>query len=196
MAPAPAGGRCCGFVTVAVSLRSQPGGARGGRSRIHVLHWWWRGPAEGAVTMRTELVGRELELAALTDCLAATVAGRPQLVLCQGEAGIGKTRLAGELVALAAAKGALGVWGLAADAWSAPPYWPWWQVFRAVASTVDLATISRERRLDAELARLAPDVFSSPEAQRGSARGRTIGSGSSMRWHACCDRSVFRPRWS
>jgi DNA-binding CsgD family transcriptional regulator len=119
--------------------------------------------------MRTELVGRELELAALTRCLAAAVEGRPQLVWCQGEAGIGKTRLSDELVALAAAKGALGVWGLAADSSSAPPYWPWWQVFRAVANTVDLATISRERRLDADLARLAPDVFSSPEAQRESA---------------------------
>ncbi len=127
------------------------------------------GPLSVGGDMRTELVGRELELATLTDCLTAAVAGRPQLVWCQGEAGIGKTRLADELVALAAAKGALGVWGLAADSSSAPPYWPWWQVFRAVANTVDLATISRERRLDADLARLAPDVFSSPEAQRESA---------------------------
>src|SRR3989337_2836481 len=108
--------------------------------------------------MRTELVGRELELAALTDCLAAAVAGRPQLGVCPGEGGMGRTRLADELVALAAAKGALAVWGLAADSSSAPPYWPWWQVLRAVATTVDLATISRERRLHADLARLAPAV--------------------------------------
>ncbi len=116
--------------------------------------------------MRTELLGREPELAALTKCLAAAVEGRPQLVLCQGEAGIGKTRLAHELVALASTKGALAAWGLAADSLSAPPFWPWWQVLRVIASTVDLATISRERWLDADLARLAPDVFLAQEAQR------------------------------
>ena len=54
--------------------------------------------------MPTELVGRERELAALTECLAAALDGRPQLVLFQGEPGIGKTRLAQEVVALAAAK--------------------------------------------------------------------------------------------
>ena len=117
--------------------------------------------------MRTELLGRAPELAVLTECLAAAVEGRPHVVLCQGEPGIGKTRLADELVALAVTKGALGAWGLAADSSGAPPYWPWWQALRAVANTVDLVTISRDRQLDADLGRLAPDVFQSPEADPG-----------------------------
>lgn len=124
--------------------------------------------------MQTELVGREPELAILTECLSAALDGRPQVVVCQGEPGIGKTRLATELVTSATAMGVLSAWGVAADSSSAPPYWPWWQVLRAIANTLDLPSMSRTRRLDAELARLAPDVFSSEEAQGqdGSAEDR------------------------
>ncbi|MET0522393.1 MAG: ATP-binding protein, partial [Jiangellaceae bacterium] len=41
----------------------------------------------------TALFGRSAELARLRGCLAETVGGLPQLVVCSGEAGIGKTRL-------------------------------------------------------------------------------------------------------
>jgi ATP/maltotriose-dependent transcriptional regulator MalT len=37
-------------------------------------------------------------------------AGRGRLLLCTGEAGIGKTRLAGETAAMAAARGAAVAW--------------------------------------------------------------------------------------
>lgn len=83
--------------------------------------------------------------------------------MCRGEAGIGKTRLADEVVTRAAALGALCAWGLAADSVGAPPYWPWRQVLSALADTVDIANIARERRLDTDLERLAPDVFSARE---------------------------------
>ncbi len=63
------------------------------------------------------------------------------------------------------AQGALTAWGSAADSSSAPPYWPWRQVLRAVAEAVDLAAISRARGLDVDLARLAPDVFPSADPQ-------------------------------
>jgi predicted ATPase len=52
--------------------------------------------------MRTELVGRETEFAALADCLDAALEGHPRVVLCRGEPGIGKTRLAEDLSGLAA----------------------------------------------------------------------------------------------
>jgi predicted ATPase len=51
------------------------------------------------------LVGRDRELARVTGLLDDALAGRGQLVLCTGEAGIGKTRLAEELAAAAAARG-------------------------------------------------------------------------------------------
>jgi predicted ATPase len=44
------------------------------------------------------LVGRDSEWAQLLDCWQDAVAGTPQLVLIEGEAGIGKTRMAEELV--------------------------------------------------------------------------------------------------
>jgi predicted ATPase len=51
--------------------------------------------------------------------------GRGRLILCTGEAGIGKTRLAEEIAALAAARGAAVVWARATDPGSSPPYGLW-----------------------------------------------------------------------
>nr|MBA3266116.1 AAA family ATPase [Nocardioidaceae bacterium] len=109
--------------------------------------------------MQTGLVGREPELAMLRGCLEAALEGHPRMVACLGEPGIGKTRLAEELLTSAAAQGVLGVWGVAVDAEGAPPYWPWRQVLRAVGNGIDLAAIAAEHRLTADLANLAPDIF-------------------------------------
>ena len=54
------------------------------------------------------MVGRDRELARVTGLLDDALAGRGRLVLCTGEAGIGKTRLAEELAAAAAASGCSG----------------------------------------------------------------------------------------
>jgi len=54
----------------------------------------------GAVVRRNlvspVLVGRDNELAALTEALDAAVAGEPSVVIVSGEAGVGKTRLVEE----------------------------------------------------------------------------------------------------
>lgn len=107
--------------------------------------------------MRTPFVGRGRELGALRAALADARAGRPRVVLCRGEPGIGKTRLAEELVAHA--DGAVVGWGAALDAAGAPPYWPWRQALRGLARTVDPGVRAEELGVGAELARLAPDVF-------------------------------------
>lgn len=111
----------------------------------------------------TELVGRDPELAVLAECLGAAQEGHARLVLCQGEPGIGKTRLAEELLTLAAAKGVPGVWGVAVESAGAPPYWPWRQLLGAVADRVDLTAIADEHRLTGELVGLAPELFASWE---------------------------------
>jgi DNA-binding CsgD family transcriptional regulator len=71
------------------------------------------------------MVGRDRELARVTGLLDDALAGRGRLVLCTGEAGIGKTRLAEELAAAASARGVPVAWARAADRGSSPPYGLW-----------------------------------------------------------------------
>ena len=78
--------------------------------------------------VRDEFVGRRRELAYLRGWLTAAVEGQPRLVLCGGEPGIGKTRLASELAEVASASyGAGVVWARASEDGGAPPFWLWRQ---------------------------------------------------------------------
>ena len=122
--------------------------------------------------MRTELVGRERELAALVAHFESALAAHPRVVLCCGEPGIGKTRMAEELTGLAASRGVSVAWGPAAESSGAPPYWPWRQVLRAVSASVDVAKIAGKLGVLPDLVRLSPEVFGAPGGDRG-------GSGSS-----------------
>ncbi len=138
------------------------------------MNWGRQGGTE-RIVVRAELVGREAEMGVLVESLDEALAGRPHVVLCQGEPGIGKTRLVDELVQVATTRGALCAWGLASDALGAPPHWEWWQILRAVANDVDVLDIAQRRRLDRDLAGLAPDVFPSEvsaEARTSSADDR------------------------
>jgi DNA-binding CsgD family transcriptional regulator len=83
------------------------------------------------------IVGRRRELAVLREWLDAARDGAGRLVLCAGEPGIGKTRLAQELAGVALAAGAAVVWGRCAEIVGAPAYWPWRQVLRALGSDPD-----------------------------------------------------------
>jgi predicted ATPase len=71
------------------------------------------------------MVGRDRELARVTGLLDDALAGRGRLVLCTGEAGIGKTRLAEEVAAAAGARGVPVAWARASDRGSSPPYGLW-----------------------------------------------------------------------
>jgi AAA ATPase domain len=81
------------------------------------------GPVGGVASV--PMVGRDRELARVTLLLDAALAGDGRLVLCTGEAGIGKTRLAEEAAASAAARGVPVAWARAADQDSLPPYGLW-----------------------------------------------------------------------
>ena len=73
--------------------------------------------------MTPPLLGRARELDALRGWLDDARGGHGRLVLCVGEAGIGKTRLCQELAGLAA--GVRVAWGRCADTDGAPAFWPW-----------------------------------------------------------------------
>jgi DNA-binding CsgD family transcriptional regulator len=80
-------------------------------------------PEEG--TAAVPFVGRDRELARVAGLLDGARAGRGRLLLCTGEAGIGKTRLAEETAALAAARGAAVTWARSSDRDISPPYGLW-----------------------------------------------------------------------
>jgi len=69
-------------------------------------------------------LGRTAEFGALIECYQRVHAGQPQLVLIQGETGIGKTRLASEFVGWAQAQGAEVLAGRALQTGRQLPYQP------------------------------------------------------------------------
>jgi DNA-binding CsgD family transcriptional regulator/tetratricopeptide (TPR) repeat protein len=71
------------------------------------------------------MIGRDRELTGVMLLLDDALAGGGRLVLCTGEAGIGKTRLAEEVAASAAARGVPVAWARAPDRDSMPPYGLW-----------------------------------------------------------------------
>lgn len=73
------------------------------------------------------LVGRRAELESLSGWLDDALAGHPRLVLCGGEPGIGKTRLAAELTRLAQTRGVTTRWARTHEDVGLPPYWMWRQ---------------------------------------------------------------------
>jgi predicted ATPase len=112
---------------------------------------------------RGALVGREREVDALAGWLDAAVAGEPRLVLCGGEPGVGKTRLAEELAELAGVRQLPVLWGRAVEADGSPPYWPWRQVLRSPGRLGGAGRIAADLRVTADLAVLAPEVFPGEE---------------------------------
>ena len=80
------------------------------------------------------LVGRDRDVGVLLGCLEEAERGRARLVVCVGEPGIGKSLLADELSRTARSRGAVVAWGRAAATDGAPPYRPWLEVLRALAT--------------------------------------------------------------
>src|SRR5579859_5211987 len=76
-------------------------------------------------------IGREWELAQLRVALGEAQAGRGQLFVVSGEAGIGKTRLVGKLTDHADNKNVRVLWGRCWEGEETPAFWPWIQIFRA-----------------------------------------------------------------
>ena len=104
-------------------------------------------------------VGRQREMADLKAALEDSLAGHGRLVMLVGEPGIGKTRTAQELVALATKRGALALWGRIREEQGAPAYWPWVQMLRTYVgqqSPQDLHSLLGSGA--SEIARIVPEV--------------------------------------
>jgi DNA-binding CsgD family transcriptional regulator/tetratricopeptide (TPR) repeat protein len=107
-----------------------------------------------------ELVGRGIEIAALTAALADATLGTPALVLVAGEAGVGKTRLVSEFGQLARAGGGRVLVGGCLDLADATlPYGPVAQALRGLIRELpedEIATVLGPAR--DEIGRLIPSV--------------------------------------
>ncbi|MGH3840944.1 MAG: ATP-binding protein [Pseudonocardiaceae bacterium] len=97
--------------------------------------------------MADALVGREPVLALARSVLADALGGAGQLLLLCGEPGIGKTAVLTELARDARQHGARVLWGACWDGGAVPAYWPWMQVLRGVAGTVDPVSLGGARQL-------------------------------------------------
>jgi DNA-binding SARP family transcriptional activator/tetratricopeptide (TPR) repeat protein len=114
-------------------------------------------PAVGAT--RSAFVGRERELAELVGGLDDAFAGRGGLFLLVGEPGIGKSRLAEELIAHARTRGARILVGRCWEAGGAPAYWPWVQSLRAYVRETEPGALRAQLGAGAaDLAQILPEV--------------------------------------
>jgi DNA-binding SARP family transcriptional activator len=104
-------------------------------------------------------VGRESELAELNAALDDAVTGRGRLALLVGEPGIGKSRLADELLGRARGRGAQVLVGRAWEAGGAPAYWPWVQSLRGYLRVAEAEIVREQLGLAApDLAQLLPEL--------------------------------------
>ena len=109
--------------------------------------------------MGSRFAGRKQELALLAAALDDALSGRGQMVMLAGEPGIGKTRLAQELVSHAESLGAQVLWGWCYEHGGAPPYWPY---VRPIRTYVEMADAQRLRSQmgpgGAEIAEIVPEL--------------------------------------
>ena len=125
-------------------------------------------------------VGRAREIAALRAGLAGAADGRGRAVILVGEPGIGKTRTAEELAALARDQGFEVLCGRCFEGEGAPPFWPGMQVLRAYVDARDSSTLAAELGTSAtdvaavfpELRMRLPDLPAPPLLEPGPARFR------------------------
>jgi len=104
-------------------------------------------------------IGRDRELAELSVGLQGAIQGRGGVFLIAGEPGIGKTALADCLASDAIERSALVLWGRSWEGAGAPPYFPWSQVIRGLASEYDDETLRSFAGSGAgQIAVLAPDL--------------------------------------
>lgn len=115
--------------------------------------------AQAPEPSRGTFVGRERERATLTEALDGVARGRGRLVLLVGEPGIGKSRLAEEVMADARARDANVIVGRCWEAGGAPAYWPWVQALRAYARDAEPDALRDQLGAGAgDLAQLLPEL--------------------------------------
>ena len=134
------------------------------------------------------LVGRNKEIAALTETLTALESGQGGTLFFTGEPGIGKSALARWLAESAKSQSLPVYWGFCWEAGGAPAYWPWTQSLRSLVAEQDIPG-----SLLARLAQLLPEVAeggTEPELQPEQARFLLLESTRLVLEHASRERPL------
>jgi len=142
------------------------------RWRLFEAVWQSEGRAAVAPLLaeRTPFVGRESERAELLRLLEQAAGGRGALVTIGGEPGVGKTRLAEELMAEARERGMTALIGRCYEMEGAPPYIPFVEMVEAAARLFPAETLRTAfgdsapevAKLIPELRRMFPDIPEPP----------------------------------
>ncbi len=116
-------------------------------------------PPPPLIVGQTELVGRQGELAHMHQQWAKARQGRARVVLLSGEPGVGKTRLAHELMASVAQAGAAVLRGGCYEYEAMTPYLPFVEALRAYVRSQPAGSLRQRLGPTApEIARLAPEI--------------------------------------
>ena len=127
--------------------------------------------------LQASLVARETEWRQLVEALKAVKRGAGRVVLIEGEAGVGKTRLAGEFLRFALAEGATVLRGRGYDGKTGIPYDPVVQALRGALRAPGLAGTAPEwlgdvTRLLPELTQRFPGLVEAAAPAEASQRWR------------------------
>jgi predicted ATPase/class 3 adenylate cyclase len=109
-------------------------------------------------SQQTEIIGRRTEIALLEKLLDDVQSGAPRVLIIEGEAGIGKSRLVDELKRLTRERGLTGLVGNGQSIEQQTPYRAWRDVFNSYFD-LDNVTDANERRarVESSVAQLIPE---------------------------------------
>ncbi len=129
------------------------------RWRLFEVVWQEDTAVSPALAERTPFVGREAERAELTAFLDQVAGGRGALVMIGGEPGVGKTRLAEELMAQARQRGLLTLMGRCYEMEGAPPNIPFVEILETTVRIVPRDALREALGEEAaEVAKLMPGL--------------------------------------
>jgi predicted ATPase/class 3 adenylate cyclase len=120
-------------------------------------------PVDAAEPVRADMtgfVGRQAEVARLGALLEAVQAGACRVLLLEGEAGIGKSRLIAQLGELLHERGLIGLSGAGLSTEQQAPYRAWRDIFSAYFNLDGASDIAEQRRrVQAQVAEVAPELL-------------------------------------
>lgn len=139
--------------------------------RLFEVEWRETARPIDASSMQTPFVGRESHRTQFREMLDSVARGHGALTMLGGEPGIGKTRLTGEVIAEARARGMLTFVGHCYEMEGVPPYMPFVEVLETTARLLSPETFiellgddaSQAAKLSPELRRLFPQIPDPPD---------------------------------